>query len=412
VDAEQAAAARTEIGRRLLAADSAARTEGDAAPPPRSKRTATAALLVLVPATALSLYAVLGRPDLVSSPNPHRVAGSAMDQPGMEALVAELARKLQDRPDDATGWTLYARSLAGMGRFKDAEPVFARALALDPDNLELASRYAEAQIFAAGGIVTPAARKTLDGVIARDPSEPRARFYLGLADMQAGNNEAARRRWLVLEAESPADAPWRPTLSERIARLAQERNIDAAALAAMRREAAARAGTRAAPGPSAADVEAAGAMSEGDRSAMIRSMVAQLAARLENEPDDAEGWMRLGRAYGVLNEPARARDAWAKAAARRPGDVTVQVAYLEALVNAEAQNATMPAEIGALAERILTLDPDQPSALWYAGMAKRMAGDKAGARALWTRLLGGIDPANPQHAELKRHIEALGGGTP
>ncbi|MEK9661855.1 MAG: c-type cytochrome biogenesis protein CcmI, partial [Alphaproteobacteria bacterium] len=55
-----------------------------------------------------------------------------------------------------------------------------------------------------------------------------------------------------------------------------------------------------APGPTREDVEAAGQMSEGDRSQMIRGMVQRLADRLKDEPDDLEGWRRLARAYRVL----------------------------------------------------------------------------------------------------------------
>jgi cytochrome c-type biogenesis protein CcmH len=68
-------------------------------------------------------------------------------------------------------------------------------------------------------------------------------------------------------------------------------------------------------GPDAADVEAAGQMSAADRAAFIRSMVARLAERLEAEPGDFQGWLRLARAYGVLGEAAQARDALSRAEA-------------------------------------------------------------------------------------------------
>jgi cytochrome c-type biogenesis protein CcmH len=63
------------------------------------------------------------------------------------------------------------------------------------------------------------------------------------------------------------------------------------------------------PGPTAADVEAAGTMAPEDRAAMIEGMVAQLAERLESEPGDAEGWARLVRSYMVLGRPDDARAA-------------------------------------------------------------------------------------------------------
>ena len=54
-------------------------------------------------------------------------------------------------------------------------------------------------------------------------------------------------------------------------------------------------------------------MSDEERTAFIRSMVERLAERLEAEPEDFDGWLRLARAYGVLGEAAKARSALARA---------------------------------------------------------------------------------------------------
>jgi cytochrome c-type biogenesis protein CcmH len=56
-------------------------------------------------------------------------------------------------------------------------------------------------------------------------------------------------------------------------------------------------------------------MSPAERQAMIRGMVDRLAARLDANPDDAEGWQRLARAYAVLGETEKAEAAAARAAA-------------------------------------------------------------------------------------------------
>ena len=62
----------------------------------------------------------------------------------------------------------------------------------------------------------------------------------------------------------------------------------------------------AAPGPTADEIAAAGAMSEKDRGEMIRNMVARLADRLKENGSDVEGWQRLLRAYLVLGEREKA----------------------------------------------------------------------------------------------------------
>ena len=60
---------------------------------------------------------------------------------------------------------------------------------------------------------------------------------------------------------------------------------------------------------------------------MILAMVGKLAARLENEPDDVEGWTRLGRSYMVLNQPDKAREAYAHALKLKPDDATLKQAF-------------------------------------------------------------------------------------
>jgi cytochrome c-type biogenesis protein CcmH len=70
---------------------------------------------------------------------------------------------------------------------------------------------------------------------------------------------------------------------------------------------------------------------------MIDAMVARLAARLRQQPDDAAGWAQLGRSYMVLEEAAKARDAYARALKLRPGDAALKQALAEATSAAAVQ---------------------------------------------------------------------------
>ena len=72
---------------------------------------------------------------------------------------------------------------------------------------------------------------------------------------------------------------------------------------------------------------------------MILAMVGNLAAKLEQQPNDVEGWARLGRSYMVLNEPGKARDAYAHAVKLKPDDVALKDAYAEASRAAEGAPA-------------------------------------------------------------------------
>jgi len=426
----QAESVRTEIARRLLATTSDSKPDCEnidqtqvipAAAPVSAGRTSSAVIAVAVPIAALGLYLVVGSPHL-----PGRPAAEVKAQlPGTNntaqaesiALLARVTEQLKDRPNDLRGWTLYAKSLVRARRFAEGVTAYRRVAKLAPSDAELKSRLAEAQIFATKGTVTPEARETLDKALTVDPKEPRALFYMGLAESQAGRIDQAMAIWIGLEADSSPDAPWRSILSERIAKLAAKSNISPDQLAERRKSAGIKAPSpTAAPnqvaqgprGPTADDVKAAQSMSASDRMNMIRSMVDGLAERLKNKPDDIDGWQRLARSYGVLGETKKARDAFAHIAEKQPDDVKALSDYAGALAGLMPKGAPIPPELVAIGDKILNLDPSHSSALWYTGMARAQAGDSTGARKRWTRLLAQLDPKSPQHATVEKNIKALG----
>jgi cytochrome c-type biogenesis protein CcmH len=148
-----------------------------------------------------------------------------------------------------------------------------------------------------------------------------------LAQSQEGDTKAALQGWVDLAADSPDDAEWLPLLRQRIAEAATTLGIDPATLktsSGMPSQAAV-----------AATAQATANASPEERHAMILAMVGNLAARLEQQPDDVEGWARLGRSYMVLKEPQKARDAYAHALKLKPDDSALQQAYAEASRDAE-----------------------------------------------------------------------------
>ena len=96
-------------------------------------------------------------------------------------------------------------------------------------------------------------------------------------------------------------------------------------------------------GPTADQMAAAETMSPEQRQEMVRSMVDGLAARLEQQPDDIEGWRMLGRSWAVLGDPAKSAEAYAQVARRLPDDVRAQVDYATALL---ARAEPGPAAVG------------------------------------------------------------------
>ncbi len=320
IGAEQATAARTEIERRLLAvAPGAPEPEAreSVGPRPAAHRLAGTVLAIAVPAAAVGAYLLLGTPDVPSQPFAERkttVDAATQAAPALNQLAERLAERLATAPDDRDGWILLARTFTEMQRFDAAAQAYAQAIENGFDEAEFHAARGESLTAAANGTVIPEARQAFASALERDPGEPRARYYAGLALVQDGRTREAMDVWATLLREAPADAPWRPFIAAQVRRAAtamgEDPPLEAAEVTPAPQAPPAIAG---APGPSQADVQAAGEMSEEDRAAFIRTMVQRLASRMEEQPDDLDGWLRLARAYGVLGEAVRAKEALARA---------------------------------------------------------------------------------------------------
>ncbi len=370
----EAAAARLEIQRRLLARAGG----GDAAPAPRRGRhpALAVALALLVAGGAGGLYVTAGRPDLPDLPLARRVADPAETQ--LRAAAAELSRQVAAEPRDGQAWLQLARALSGLGRWRESADAYGKAMALVPVTPDIHVAALEASVLAAGGTVAPAAREGFAAVLAEDPGNPIARFYIGVAQAQAGRHAAAIAAWQALAADLPEGAPIRDEVARRIAASAEAAGIAVPKLPA------------GAPPPDPAA-----------REAMIRGMVERLASRLEAQPDDAEGWLRLGRAYSVMGEREKSAQAYARAGALRPDDVAIALAEAQVLLEGLAPEAPFPPRALALLRRVIAAEPKQPAALWHLGVeaAKRGAMDEA--VGYWDRLLA-VLPEDGEEARMVR----------
>jgi cytochrome c-type biogenesis protein CcmH len=149
-----------------------------------------------------------------------------------------------------------------------------------------------------------------------------------------------------------------------------------------------------------ADTAAAHAESAGD----MESMTARLRERLEQDPQDIEGWLLLARSYKSMQRFADARAALETAHSIAPDDPVVMVEL------AEAQIFTSPdGQIGddslALLQRALVLDPQQQKALWLLGVAAAQAGEYAYAIEQWESLLAMVEPGSRVAQSLQSQID-------
>jgi cytochrome c-type biogenesis protein CcmH len=211
----EAEAARVEIARRLInVAKKNADNETSAGSPMR-RRLASLAALAAVPA-ALLFYLSLGSPYL-SEVAPRPAATVASEQVAM--LLARIEKHLAEHPDDGRGWEVVAPVYARLDRTEDAAKARANALRLLGETAERQADLGEALVADARGVVTADARKAFARAGALDASQPKARFFLGLAAAQDGRKDDAEKIWRELLAGAPQDAPYLPAVREALEQL-------------------------------------------------------------------------------------------------------------------------------------------------------------------------------------------------
>lgn len=320
----EAAASRTELSRRLIAAADAEAAEAASSAAPRGlSRRVAAGTAVLGLAASLGLYALFGAPGMPDAPQAERIAAARADRPSQAAaeaangiappaappeetaLIDRLRAVLADRPADLEGHRLLARSLAALQRWPEARAAQAEVVriagadATAQDQVDLA----QLGIMAAGGYVSPESERALAAALSLDPRHQVGRYYSGLALMQAGRPDLAYDVFAALTAEGPPDAPWAGAAREL---------LDEAALRS-------------------------GRTAPEERQAMIEGMVAGLADRLATDGGPPADWARLIRSLAVLGRRDEAAAIAAEARAAYPGDPAGR-----AEIDAAAREAGLP----------------------------------------------------------------------
>ena len=294
---QEATAAEVEVSRRLLAATSASK-EANGNMPARQRAAALAAL-VLLPAGAAGIYLALGSPMLADRPLAPRSAQSTGNQ-SVDNLIAQVEAHLERRPDDGRGWEVIAPVYMRLGRFDDAVKARANALRLNGETADREAALGEALVFAANGVVTADAKVAFEKAVALDADHVQARYFLGVAAEQDGDQARAAAIWSTMLANAPPDARWAEFVRRALDRV---RPAPAGAsdeqIASSPRPA----------GPSEEQIAAAAQLDADQRDAMIRGMVERLSVRLARSGSDPEGWVRLVRSYMVLGEREKARAA-------------------------------------------------------------------------------------------------------
>jgi cytochrome c-type biogenesis protein CcmH len=306
-------AALAEIARRFLRAvghaPAGAPSQGE--PALRRRRAAATVALSMIPLIALAIYGARGSPHLPAAPFAERMANSSrMD---IAQAIARIEEHLAKTPEDGRGWEVIAPIYMRLGRADDAVRAYAATLRLLGETPARRADYGEALVAAASGLVTSEALASFRRAAEADPSLPKPQFYLALAAEQDGRRAEALDLYKKLRGSAPTDAPWVSMVDARIAGL--EGTDQAGAIANM---------------------------PAGQRNEAIRGMVAGLAARLETNGRDLDGWLRLIRSYIVLGSKQEAEAALVKARTNFAGDQAA-LARLDGLAEDLKRAPTPPA---------------------------------------------------------------------
>lgn len=355
---------------------------------------------ILIAGASAGIYYVTGSPELVQTRAflENSAAPPALP-PAIGNMVARLRAGVEENPGDAEAWTDLAQALLGLERYSEAADTYRRAILLSPDEAGLHSALGEALTIEGGGFISPEAVKAFGAALELNAEEVVSKYYLGEYALQEGNGQVALDRWLALYEELPGDTPWLPLLDQRIREVAASLGLELPAILAEKPP-------ERPPTPTAEEIQQ---MDPEDQQAMIEGMVASLTTRLEANPADLEGWAMLGRSLLVLGRDREAITAFGVIAGVRRDDPAAQEQYVQAIMTyleATGQHVSDEA-LGAL-RRLLELDPGNPTALYFLGLAAAERSDPASARLYWQRLLTMIPPDSNGAEIVREKLERLG----
>jgi cytochrome c-type biogenesis protein CcmH len=217
LDADAYRAARHDLEREMLIdVDGAAGSEPQ---PPRSGRWAMGVFALLIPALAVLLYLQLGAAPLLDRQfEPRPVAQKPAEETShpLEEMVAKLASRLEQDPENAEGWMLLGRSYAALSRYQEAANAYAQARRIAGDHPQLLVDYADILTMSTGGRFTAEAGDLLERALEAEPDNPKGLWLMGHYRYQNEDYRGALEYWQRVAAQLPPDSEDTATIRQQI----------------------------------------------------------------------------------------------------------------------------------------------------------------------------------------------------
>ncbi|HTE14817.1 MAG TPA: c-type cytochrome biogenesis protein CcmI [Burkholderiales bacterium] len=201
---EQYERARLELERRLL--DDVAADQVTAIVTRPLNRVPAMLMGVAVPLLAVGLYFVVGTPRALAPIALPADASKAVTPEQIEAMVAKLAERMRQSPDDPQGWAMLAKSYAVMGRFEDAVAAYGKAVERAPDNPHLLADYADALAMTRGQSLQGEPEALIMRALKIDPDNLKSLALAGTVAFDKKEYATALKYWEKLATLVPQNS--------------------------------------------------------------------------------------------------------------------------------------------------------------------------------------------------------------
>ncbi len=309
LDELSAQAAKSEEARKLIKSSEFSKQPSV----PRRNKFLVLLAAISLPLFSIPFYYITGSPDVISPP---QQVSSDSSQPSMQELLKVAEKRLQSNPDDTKGWKVVGPVYMRMRRYEDAIKAYQNIIRVEGRNPEYLLKLADVHIEQTQGQINDEAKMLIHEVLSIDEEHSIAKFYTGIIALQSDKPDETMRIWQGMIDNAKGDEEWLPVVRGRVAELrALEKQTK---LPALNEE----------------KIKAVEEMNPEDRKAMIGQMVSNLAEKLEDDPDNKQGWERLIRSYIILGRSDDAEAALTSATRQFSNDKAF-IAFLKNMIQSQ-----------------------------------------------------------------------------